>query len=83
MTGMPEIIGETRDEMLQPAEERSEESDLRSSEQRPPARVYIDPGTCVSPSRLRLIDFSGEGERAPPGCLDGEGGYSSRRPSGL
>ena len=64
---MPEIVGEPQD--AEPARgegatvetARPIEASSRRSTARPRER-----GMTISPLRLRLNDFSGEGERAPP-----------------
>ena len=70
MPRMPEIVGEQQD--AGPAMVENEPAEVERG------RVvfhYVErechrqPGIYVSPLRLRLTDFSGEGERAPPGWL--------------
>ena len=72
MPQMPEIMGEEQD--LGPAgvaggTGRAIGSDgyenARPSRDHPWLR-HSQPGVCVSPLTMRLVDFSGEGERAPP-----------------
>ena len=66
MPGMPEIIGESELGTLNPVREsRQGTSDNRDAERRC-YRLLPTSGMIASPLRLRLHDFSGEGERAPP-----------------
>ena len=71
MPGMPEIIGDSQVSALEPAEEMAERVERSSIRSFPKVdRRAADPGIFVSPLRLiRLEDFSGEGERAPPAHL--------------
>lgn len=62
---MPEIVGERQ------AEIEAQDSGVRfvwSQTARDASRIEMQnlPGMYVSPLQLRLDDFSGEGERAPP-----------------
>lgn len=68
MSGMPEIIGESQLGTLDPiGESPRNRSGDRPHETVLHLRATVDhSGTNMSPSRLRLHDFSGEGERAPP-----------------
>ena len=67
MSGMPEIIGESQASTLESAEERIEEDEpLTLADYSQKDDHTPQPGIYVSPLRLRLADFSGEGERAPP-----------------
>lgn len=72
MPQMPEIMGEEQD--LGPAGvagglggagECGQDEDNRPSRDHPWLR-HSQPGVSVSPLTMRLVDFSGEGERAPP-----------------
>ena len=66
MPGMPEIIGESELGTLNPVREsRRGGRDHPVAEHRCPALPPTS-GMIASPLRLRLHDFSGEGERAPP-----------------
>ena len=71
MPRMPEIVGESQDadphlEENRPAEPVGEQLWPRRTSRASRER-YRQSGIMVSPLVLRLIDFSGEGERAPPG----------------
>jgi len=68
MPGIPEIIGESQVGTLDPVEEKTQNrGEARENRRRPcPKRVRAKSGMNSSPLRLRLCDFSGEGERAPP-----------------
>ena len=72
MPQMPEIMGEEQD--LGPAGVAGglgdtggcgQDEDNRPSRDHPWLR-HSQPGVSVSPFIMRLVDFSGEGERAPP-----------------
>jgi len=67
MPRMPEIVGESEDAEPQHGENAVVEMDRKIQtttcmRQRRPCKR----GISVSPLRIRLNDFSGEGERAPP-----------------
>lgn len=69
MAFMPEIIGETREQAL----ERNEEQESVGEPAPPPhherhlkLRALTETLYGVPPFMIRLSDFSGEGERAPP-----------------
>jgi len=67
MPRMPEIVGETQDSGPSLEENRSAESPrLRAVRGNAYRQERRRPGIRVSPLVLRLIDFSCEGERAPP-----------------
>lgn len=90
MPRMPEIVGETQDAV--PGPEQTGLKD-RVQERTPPVvlrrGVRITSGIIASPLTLRLFDFSGEGERAPPGFMRwaASGGCrdsaAARKPRGL
>ena len=69
MSGIPEITGESQVSTRKPALSCRE----AGHKENPFVRAFVacsvrdDGGMTVSPLRMRLIDFSGEGERAPPG----------------
>jgi hypothetical protein len=67
MARLVEIIGERQDSCPAPSENDVEQP--QQDEEKPTwAREHLpQPGACESPLRMRLHDFSGEGERAPPG----------------
>ena len=69
MTGMPEIVGESQDEALEPADDLVEGNETRPLFNFPKARGTPQSVVHISPLRLRLDDFSGQGERAPPGWM--------------
>lgn len=66
MPRMPEIIGERQ--AGPEAEDRRDRFELSPDSQEAGAANQAPnlPGIYVSPLQLRLDDFSGEGERAPP-----------------
>jgi len=64
--GMPEITGQSQAGTLEPAEEMAEAVEVISLPANHVPQSSTDLGVCLSPLRLRLNDFSGEGERAPP-----------------
>jgi len=68
MPGIPEIIGESQVGTLDPVEEKTQNRDEVREKPRQPRflRSFARSGMIPSPLRLRLRDFSGEGERAPP-----------------
>lgn len=67
MPGMPEIIGESRATVLETAEEEPQAVQLVLPSSNARTEHTVDPlEGYISPSRLRLNDFSGGGERAPP-----------------
>jgi len=67
MARMPEITGELQDEGTQEAEnELYENQPAQGRVLRPLNKGRNLPGTIESPLLFRLIDYSGEGERAPP-----------------
>ena len=67
MAGMPEIVGDSQDAALEAADELNESNEQRPVRSSQVTPWVLKPGIHVSPLELRLIDFSGEGERAPPG----------------
>jgi len=67
MPGMPEIVGDSQSGALEAAERLEEGREVRPLRSTRVAASLLKPGIHVSPLRLRLNDFSGEGERAPPG----------------
>lgn len=69
MSGIPEIIGESHDSTRSWTSRHREVGYSQSTSVCACiARTVRDHGgMTVSPLRLRLIDFAGEGERAPPG----------------
>ena len=66
MAGMPEIIGNRQDDCPDPAENVEQEEQFEEEEHNWAEEHLPHPGACESPLRMRLHDFSGEGERAPP-----------------
>ncbi len=68
MPGIPEIIGESQVGTLDPVEEKSRDRDKVREQGKGSFywKVSARSGMNLSPLRLRLHDFSGEGERAPP-----------------
>jgi hypothetical protein len=69
MAGMPEIIGEVNLDAPEPIETDrgpAVSGGLALKDFRPTGRKSTE--TDVSPIKLRLLDFAGEGERAPPGA---------------
>lgn len=71
MAFMPEIIGETREQALERNEEQEEQESV--GEPVPPRgechlkrRALTETLYGAPPFMIRLSDFSGEGERAPP-----------------
>jgi hypothetical protein len=82
MSGIPEIFGESQACARGGAARRKEASRKNNTSVRAfIARMVRDHGgTSTSPLRLRLIDFSGEGERAPPEVSrPGQAGGAKRR----
>lgn len=72
MAAMPEIIGEVDREPPEPVEmDRVPpvRGDLLPSESRRLREMSTE--TPLSPIMMRLLDFAGEGERAPPGMVLG------------
>ena len=69
MSGIPEITGESQVNTLKPAVRCREagRKDYTSVRAFTACAARDHRGMTVSPLRMRLIDFSGEGERAPPG----------------
>jgi hypothetical protein len=68
MPGMPEIFGESQLGTLNPDRTSTESGTEPYPDERAifARTLELDSGTITSPLRLRLNDFSGEGERAPP-----------------
>jgi hypothetical protein len=68
MSGMPEIIGEFPLGTLYSTRQSPEHRDKTrpSASANRACAAAEDWGTTMSPLRMRLHDFSGEGERAPP-----------------
>ncbi|MHC4443969.1 MAG: hypothetical protein ACYTBZ_04070 [Planctomycetota bacterium] len=72
MARMPEIVGESQDSG--PQLDENELNELTEADLTKIANLYSRPisdqrqrsGIIESPLLIRLIDFSGEGERAPP-----------------
>ena len=67
MSGMPEIMGDLQDDFPGPTEEFDQDEQFEEEEHNWAIEHLPQPGACESPLRMRLHDFSGEGERAPPG----------------
>ena len=67
MPRMPEIVGESQDVAPGLDENRPAEGGPETPHPRPVFRdVRTESGITRSPLVMRLTDFSGEGERAPP-----------------
>ncbi|UCD29036.1 MAG: hypothetical protein JSV03_00700 [Planctomycetota bacterium] len=67
MPRMPEIVGESQDSGPELAENEVLETEREVDTFTNPISEEIkQPGAFESPLQLRLNDFSGEGERAPP-----------------
>ena len=66
MAGIPEIIGESQLGTLNPVRENTEGEIADRPVWRPYPLAVPTSGMIASPLWLRLHDFSGEGERAPP-----------------
>lgn len=79
MAPIPEIIGETREEALERNEALQEQESAgepvlppwRAHHQKP--RPLTETRYGASPFMIRLCDFSGQGERAPPAERYGRG----------
>ena len=67
MPRMPEIIGDVAETEPEPTVEMAVQFRESTHPGHPEAEDYsTNPGFFLSPLRLRLEDFSGQGERAPP-----------------
>jgi hypothetical protein len=69
MAGLPEIIGDRQDSVPGVAEEQDRHEDAQEPPEQRPRELVNHPGAYLPPLELRLIDFSGGGERSPPGDL--------------
>ncbi len=72
MAFMPEIIGETREQALERSDEQEEQESVGEPAFPPrqgrhlKLRALTETLYGAPPFMIRLSDFSGEGERAPP-----------------
>lgn len=67
VAGMPEITGDRQDTCPDPVENKRDAVQGKEDVPNLAEEHLPQPEACESPLRMRLHDFSGEGERAPPG----------------